>query len=60
MDPMITAGMPQSGFRIGRFTLRDGYGGHDKVWIEAGSGEGGDFPAKDLEALIAEYYKKHF
>lgn len=58
--PMTTAGMVQPGFRIGGFTLRDGYGGVNKVWIECGRGEGGDFDAAELTEVIAAFYKKNF
>jgi len=58
--PKVMAGMAQPGFNIGRFTLRDGYGGRDKVWIEGGGGEGGDFEAADLEELLAGFYETHF
>lgn len=58
--PKVTAGTVQPGFRIGRFTLRDGYGGVATVSIENGSGEGGDFSAESLEALIKTFYKEHF
>lgn len=58
--PMTTAGMIQPGFRIGVFSLRDGYGGAGKVWVERGDGEGADFDAADIEKLIAAFYKEHF
>ena len=55
----VTAGMVQPGFRIGRFTLRDGYSGSDSVWIDT-CGEGGDFNAAELEKLIADFYQANF
>ena len=58
--PMTTAGMVKPGMRVGAYTLRDGYGGHDKVWIEHGSGEGGDFSAEELEKLIKDFYDERF
>ena len=58
--PMTIAGTTRAGFRVGGFTLYDGYGGVDSVWIEGGGGEGGDFPAAKVEALIAKFYKEHF
>ena len=59
-NPTTTAGMIQPGFRIGRYTLRDGYSGADKVWIGSPGGEGGDFSAEALEALIAKHYADNF
>ena len=56
---MTTAGFVQPGFRIGRFTLRDGYGGPFNVEIE-NDGEAGDFDAAALEKLIADFYAEHF
>lgn len=58
--PHATAGCCRPGFRIGRYTLRDGYEGNHKVHIEKGTGEGGDFDATELEALIAKYYDENF
>ena len=58
--PMTTAGTTRVGFRVGEYTLYDGYGGADKVSIERGDGEGGDFPSAALEKVIAEFYKEHF
>lgn len=58
--PIVTAGMIQPGFAIGRFTLRDGYGDRGKVWIEGEGGEGGDFDAAELEVIIAKFYADNF
>lgn len=33
---------------------------HGGIWIEAESGEGGQFNEKDLADCIAEFYHKHF
>lgn len=58
--PMTTAGMIQPGFRIGGYTLRDGYGGASKVQITRPEGDGGDFDAKELENLIAAFVNERF
>jgi len=58
--PKTIAGTLPPGFFIGGYTLRDGHGGTDKVWIDGPRGDGGDFSAKALEVLIADFYKKHF
>lgn len=60
MATLITAGILQPGFRIGKFVLRDGIGGAAKVYIEKAGGEGGDFSAEKLEELIEAHYTENF
>lgn len=51
---------PAEEIRIGSLTLREGYGGPGRIAIYQDGGEGGDFPAADLEALLQVYYREHF
>ncbi len=48
---------------IGEFTIKPSHDypdGSKSVWIEQMDGEGGQFPVKDLEKVIKEFYDKNF
>lgn len=50
-----------AGIRVGSLTLRGAYSGEpDRIAIYQESGEGGDFPVADVEALLQAYYKANF
>ncbi len=51
---------PAEEIKIGSLTLREGYGGSEKIAIYQASGEGGDFPTSEIEALLQAYYREHF
>lgn len=59
-DGAKTDGMSAPSFAIGKYILRNGYEGRHKIFIEAPSGEGGDFPVDKLEELIDKFYAKNF
>jgi len=55
----------QPELRVGSLILRPSYANEpDKVWIERAegpsAGEGGDFVAAEVEALLQAYYAEHF
>lgn len=53
------AGLGEAGVQVGRFTLTPGWQpGH--VWVYADGGEGGEFAASDLEAVIEAFYRENF
>lgn len=58
--PTINAGFLRPGFVIGDIVIRESYGERDNVWLERPGGEGGDFPAAEIEALLIKYYEEHF
>lgn len=47
---------------VGKYDIAESCGGDPKkIWIGlAGDGEGGDFDVEKLEAVIDEFYQKHF
>ncbi len=48
---------------VGKFTLHpciDYPDGSKSVWIEDESGEGGQFPAKEFEKVVQEFYDRFF
>lgn len=46
-------------FSIGSYTLRLG-AQKGRIWIEAPSGEGGDFRPEQLEQAIAKFFAEYF
>ncbi len=58
--PIVMAGLEKPRFFIGRFTFEEGYGGRHMVWIQRDGGEGADFDAAELEALIRQFFDERF
>lgn len=45
--------------RVGRFAICNSPFG-TKIWVQSETGEGGDFPVKDLEKVIETLYREKF
>jgi len=49
---------PEGNATIGNFKICKS--GPDKVWIQDGESEGGEFPVADFEKVVKEYFDKNF
>jgi len=59
-----TVELTANGLRIGSLILREAYGTPEDVAIYRASGgaagEGGDFPAAEIERVLLKFYEDHF
>lgn len=49
---------PSAGVQVGDFNIRPQRPGY--VWIERGTGEGGEFTVEQFEAAVRAFYAEHF